>query len=174
MAETKIITLDPHSEGGPWFDLAGLLALISEEGPKLHWRVAANCEGMEIFFEGGARGRSEEVVFSNAVESARNGLVVSWDELVDLGTRTRQTIWGAYFGFAEPEEPDLPMLLNGEWMTFQEGTPEFFARVTIALQAVDSSFWMIYARNEEVRARLEAAFGPPTGRQIYFVPYPLA
>ncbi|RYG19897.1 hypothetical protein EON82_20895 [bacterium] len=141
------------------FDLRNLLPLVVEEGPSLHWAaIPIGNEGTYILGNEGARSE-EAFALGEMVDADDEGVPLAWDDLVDLTDSVLQTVWGTFVGVRDPSAfAEIPQLFNGEWRYLDRGTEMFYDLVEIAFQAVDSSFWLVWAKDEAVRERIRGAF----------------
>lgn len=153
---------------GPRLVLGELLALIPEEGSRLHWRTVGNYYGTSTSFEEWiALLPAETAALHSAIYNAPNGATFTWSELIALSEGESDWSWTAFLGLADPVEPDLTALLGQGWEYIAQGRSEFFTKIPIAFQWVDGSFWIVHAQDDEVRSRFLTAFGPDQGMGIW-------
>jgi hypothetical protein len=141
------------------FDLRDLLPLVALEGPSLHW--AAIPIGNESTFITGNEGPRAEEAFAlgELVDASEEGVPLAWEDLADLSGSVLQTVWGTFVGVRDPTVfAEIPRLFNGDWRYLDRGTERLYDSVEIAFQAVDSSFWLVWVKDESLRAPIRGAF----------------
>jgi hypothetical protein len=140
------------------FDLRDLLDLVADEGPCLHW--AAVPMGESTFITGNGGPRDEEAFgLAERVDDSGVCIPLDWHDLVDLSNSILQTIWGTFVGVRnEADLADVPNLFLDRWHYVDRANARFYETVDLAFQAVDSSFWLVWARDDTVRERIRGAF----------------
>jgi hypothetical protein len=141
------------------FDIRHLLALIPEDGPRLAWSVFPMGMGTEITWDAdGFQGEDAEE-FCWQVDESATGMVMAWQELVALAAAVHQTVWGTYVGCqSEAAFDGLAKLHGDDWMYLHQAISAYYEAVELAFQAVDSSFWLAYTRDDAVLQRISDGF----------------
>lgn len=140
------------------FDIGDLLALIPTEGLPLTWSVFPTGEGTEITGDFSPIGMTS-VEFCSQVDEAEEGVMLSWEEMGEIAALIQQTIWGTYIGCKDAATFEgLITLYQDQWLYVDDATPAYYDAVEVAFQACDSSFWLVYARNDAVLQRIRTAF----------------
>ena len=132
------------------FDLKEFTKLIPAEGESLTWSILGDVWIMERH-----RGKTKELrQLSRRVDRREykcpGGLMLSWNELVDYAQMVMQTVDGIYAGFQEASQA-----LRYEGV--HKGS-ELYDAAEIVLEAHDSSFWLVYAKDERIIERLQSVF----------------
>jgi len=139
------------------FDLRHLLALVNPEGPNLRWHAIPM--GEDFFVTGNGEEAEAAIEWCNRVDDFPEGRVTDWHSLRAMGDQIFQTIWGTFIALRpEVELPPVPSLFQDSWHYLDRATDAFYRDVEIAFQAVDSSFWLVWAKDEDVRNRIRNAF----------------
>ncbi|MDP9371533.1 MAG: hypothetical protein M3Q65_03565 [Chloroflexota bacterium] len=118
-------------------DLLDLLPLVAPEGRQLVWAI------LELEGEGvlpNDRYRQE-------TEDSPTGAVVSWDELIAIARAVKQVLWGVFVGCTAASV--IPRL---------HPDTDLYSQSEIVIEAIDSTYWRVYARDDRVLQRLGAAF----------------
>jgi len=140
------------------FDLRDLVALIPSEGERLAWCAFPMGEPMAITGDLSPVGTTAEQ-FEQRVDATEAGVMLCWQELVALGGAIHQTIWGTFLGCEDPAAlAGLGALFCDDWHYLDRATAALYQAVEIGLQAVDSSFWLVYAKDDAVLERIRRAF----------------
>lgn len=139
------------------FDLRDLLPLVTDEGSLLYWAAIPMGEGTEILGRGP---RDEEAYALGAkVDATEKGVPLDWEDLNDLTSSILQTVWGTFVAFRDPTSfAEIPSLFNDDWRYLDRASVRFYDLVEIAFQAVDSAYWLVWAKHEVVRERIRGAF----------------
>jgi hypothetical protein len=148
---------DASERGYLSFDLRDLVALVEPEAAHLCWHAIPMGEQTWIMVDETA---SQTMLDLPArVDASPNGVELSWPEMQELAASTHQTIWGTFIGI-QPKTPlpSIAEMFPDKWHYFNQAMSVFFDVVEIAIQAVDSSFWHLYARDDKVMERIRAAF----------------
>ena len=139
------------------FDLRHLLPLVAGEGPSLRWAAIPMGESTEILGRGP---RDEEAYALGArVDATEEGVPLDWADLNDLSASIMQTVWGTFVAVHDPAAlAEIPSLFHDDWRYLDRASARFYDVVEIAFQAVDSSYWLVWARDEAARERIRGAF----------------
>jgi hypothetical protein len=139
-------------------DLKNLIALILSEGQRLTWRAFPMAESMEIVGDLTPLG-TNAVEFEQRVDASESGVALRWDDLVTLAGCIDQTIWGMFLGCQDAAAfAGSGRWFLDDWHYLDRAARGFYASVEIGFQAVDSSYWFVYARDAAVRERIRSAF----------------
>ena len=139
------------------FDLRHLLPLVANEAADLSWYVIP--AGETTWFLGQLTALKTVDEFSKQVEASENGVQLTHREILELAESINQTVWGTFVGVRQ--ETKLPALLDmfsDDCRYVDRAAPRFYEVVEIGLQAVDSSYWLIYVRDAELMERIRATF----------------
>lgn len=148
----EILRFYPHRGDSLAWDLKELLALVGDEGEKLHWRDAIGGSGTEFFYHVGAP-RQDAVELWHRIGAERNGLTGLWPELLDIAANIFQTGWLTLLGFDSPETPELASLFEDKWGT-SIGRRLFSSRRSRSDSSVPTGvFRMAHAGDDVVRER---------------------
>ncbi len=118
-------------------DLVDLLALVAPEGRQLVWAI--------LELEG--EGVLPDDRYRQEIEASPTGAVVNWDELVAIAHALKQVIWGVFVGCTDASA--VPSL---------HPDADLYNPSEIVIEAIDSTYWRVYARDDRVLQRLGAAF----------------
>lgn len=138
-------------------DLGHLLPLVADVGPSLRWAAIPMGESTEMLGRGQ---RDEEAHTLGArVDATEEGVRLDWDDLVDLSASIMQTVWGTFVAVRDPAAfAEIPSLFHDDWCYVDRASARFYDLVEIALQAVDSAYWLVWAKDAGVRERIRSAF----------------
>jgi len=132
------------SPGGPRVlapTLAELLECVASIGRDLTWTVL-DLEAV------GELGEGRNMLDLEAqIQASPHGLVVSWSELLTLAQELHQVISGVLAGVKDPSAT----------ARIWRGT-DSCAISDLVLEAIDSSLWSVYARDDRVLQRLQGRF----------------
>ena len=139
------------------FDLKHLLPLVDTVGADLTWHVIPG--GETTWFLGQLTALNAVDEFAKQVESSENGVELTWRELLELADSVNQTVWGTFVG-VKPEVPwpRFTDMFSDDCRYVDRATSSFYDSVEIAFQAVDSSYWLAYLQDADVRERIRALF----------------
>jgi hypothetical protein len=133
-----------QSPGGPEVlavTLADLLECIASEGRALTWTI------LDLEAVGELSDGRNMLDLEDRIAVSPYGLIVSWEWLVALAQDLEQVVNGLIVGVKDP------------LMTRQISREADFCAVSdLALEAVDSSLWSVYARDDRVLKRLRTRF----------------
>jgi hypothetical protein len=122
--------------------LAEILAVLEPEGPNLNWSIL-DLEGTGD----PSRLGTNMLDLEQRVANAPNGLILEWKDLKQLAGALDQIIEGTIVGCRNPEvltqihlQSDLPSTCD------------------IVIEAIDSSLWKVYSRDDRILQRLKSAF----------------
>jgi hypothetical protein len=141
-----LLRIHDTADHGPLsFDLADLLEIISTEGPSMRWCILYLDE---VVWKQDYPLMALEELYAK-VDDSPNGLSMSWDELVEISHAIVQTIDGTYIAYREGQVvPEYP----------GDRFEDLYAASEVVFQAVDSTYWEVYARNDEVLNRYKSAY----------------
>jgi len=139
----QVFSIHDHQESLLAFDLKDVLQALNGQFALAAWCITVlECVGGE---------RCEEAC--QAVEKSEGaGVWLSWDELVKLANQIDQTIEGEFLAF--------PREIEKASVTGQDLDLGHFptSKAELAILAVDSSYFEVYAKNPEVLAALRHCF----------------
>ena len=140
------------------FDISDLLGLISDEGPRLTWSIFPGGEG--TFITGDFSGMGMDAAeFWQKVDASETGIILPWSHLVAFAEAIQQTNDGTYIGCKDADTfTSLALLYLDEWCYVDRASPAYYEAVEIVFQAIDSSFWLVYSRNDTVVQHIRNAF----------------
>ena len=145
------------------FDIADLLALVENERAVWAWALFPMGERTEISGDE----LPDETPFggmtvwelSAKVDDTENGIRLSWDQLRTFAKAVRQTIWGTFIACADQDAfCHLKSLYLDEWGYVDRATDEYYALTEVVFQAVDSSYWLVYAKDDLILRGIGSAF----------------
>ena len=145
------------------FDIRDLLKVVPAEGQKLTWSIfPMGREPTEVTGDLSSVGLSVEQL-EKQIESSPTGMVMTSERLLVIAEAIQQTIWGLYIGCRDAADFEQIAALPPEERQFLDtACSAFYERVEIGFQAIDSSFWLAYARDDAVIERISAAFSVVT------------
>lgn len=117
-------------------DLRDLLPLLQPEGPGLVWAV--------LYLE--AFGYVQPMY--SRVEESPDGVIVTWAELCEFAAKEFQTIWGEFVGCRDRASIPEP----------RADGADLYGPCEFVLEAIDSSYWTVYAKDDAILDRFRAAF----------------
>jgi hypothetical protein len=132
---------DTDAQGVLAVELSTLLDFLAAEGPLLTWAI------LDLYATGDLGDDRSMLDLERQVAESPTGLLLSWDELGVLASAFTQVIDGVFVGCRNAAS--IPPL---------HPKAELYARCEIVLEAVDSTLWAVYARDDRVLQRLQAAF----------------
>jgi hypothetical protein len=158
---------DLSERGALAFDIRNLLELVREEGEKLDWTMFPTDEGTDITCDLSSFGMIYGELLSRIDESGA-GMSVSWDELTALAACIHQTIWGTYIGSKNAANNSIwSKSVEDVGLSLDSAPQQFYELTEIAFQAIDSSFWLVYARDWQVLQRIQNAFRDTISLKIW-------
>lgn len=132
---------DADTQGVLAVELSNLLDLVTVEGSLLTWAL------LDLYATGDLGDDRSMLDLERQIAASPTGLLLSWDELRALASAFTQVIDGVFVGCRDVAS--IPPL---------HPKAELYARCEIVLEAVDSTLWTVYARDDRVLQRLQAAF----------------
>lgn len=132
---------DRDAQGGLTVELTHILNLLAPEGRPLSWAI------LDLEATGDLGGGKDMLDLEQEIEQSPTGLLMSWDELVSLARAFFQVINTVIVGCKDAAS--VPKLHPEE---------NLYASSEIVLEAIDSSLWRVYARDDKVLRRLQKAF----------------
>lgn len=155
--DVQVLRISDAHEGMLCFDLRDLLRLVESEGPSLAWGAISAGEGTWVTPHGP---RQEEVAaLADRVDGSKHGIPFEWSDLLDLSNSIFQTIWGTFVAVRDPAAfSEIPQLFHDSYCYVDRASARFYELVEIVFQAVDSSFWLVWIKDPEVRERIRGAF----------------
>ena len=129
------------------FDLIDILEALDGESPGFTWAIhelwAESAEGSLLDL-----GPGRNVLrFEEELKASPIGVVMDWQQLVALARSARQVIDAIIV--ATRDIGSLP-----EWVSVED----LYKTCEIVIEACDSSYWLVYARNDLLINKLETAF----------------
>lgn len=122
-------------------DLPDILAALEPEGQNLRWSIL-DLEARGDLSRLGTTMQNLE----QQIENAPNGLILEWKDLKQLAGEFDQIINGTLAGCRNPE------VLN------QINIEDLQSACDIVIQAIDSSLWSVYSRDDGILQKLRSAF----------------
>jgi len=139
------------------FDLKHLLPLIATVGTDLSWYVIPAAEMTWLL--GDLKSLTPIKELTDKVEDSEIGVQLTWQELCALADSINQCIWATFVGMLlETPWPGVADMFADDGRYIDRAAPRFYETTEIAFQAVDSSYWLVYIRDDQVRERSRAAF----------------
>ena len=133
---------DKDVNGVVTVELRDLLPFFEAEGQKLIWSII----DLEAIGDLSSIGKTM-LGLEQEVKQSPHGLFLEWSELKALAEKFEQIMDLTLVG-CQSQEYICPLIPKGDL----RGSCE------IVIEAIDSSLWSVYARDEEVIQRLTAAF----------------
>ncbi len=131
--------------------LADLLECIAPVGRGLTWTI------LDLEAVGELSGKRNMLDLEEQIQASPHGLVVSWSELLTLAQELHQVINCVLAGMKAPSAT----------AQIRRGT-DTCAISDLVLEAIDSSLWSVFARDDRVLERLQRRF-----HDINFLPLPI-
>lgn len=132
---------DKDAQGGLAVELTHILEVLVPEGCQLLWAI------LDLEATGDLGDGKNMLDLEQEVEQSPTGLLMSWDELVSLACAFFQVINTVIVGCKDATA--VPKLHPEE---------NLYTSNDIVLEAIDSSLWRVYARDDKVLRRLQRAF----------------
>lgn len=135
-------TIEIHDKDRGGFLSPGLLDILTflkGWGESLSWSI--------LDIEATAKGEIDLNLLIRKIENSPTGLHLNWDELTDLGRKLNQVINLILVGCGDRNM--IPQIIPGEID---------FSNCDIVIEAVDSTFWRITAKNQDVIIHFWTAF----------------
>lgn len=136
MNRLRVLTIRDAFDGFLTFDLRDIVDAIAKWGADLTW-VLREVSGFGPGFEPHRSGTSE----------ALPELILTWVDLVEFSHRVGQVYDGMFLGMRDPE------CLAG---VDDPACPWKYAEISV--EAVDSTYWRVYARDSAIFAALRDRF----------------
>jgi hypothetical protein len=154
-----LLKISDNDDGWLIFDLRDLVRLIPDLGPRLSWGALSVSNGGFDVAPTVAAQDEDLMDFARQVEDAEAAIPLTWNEVVRRSEQTHQTNWGTYLGHP-PDRPLPPLedLFTDSACYLDRTTATFTEEIELAFQAVDSTYWLVYAKDPAVRRRFKAAF----------------
>lgn len=138
----------PHPRGTVLaFDLTDLLMLVAPEGQHLTWSILdlwATVREPKPLPEG-----KDYLDLEAEIARSPKGLIVEWNQLIALAEAFLQVIDGVFVGCTSVDL--IPPRTN-------RLTVEDYAACELVLEALDSTLWTVYARDDAVVHRIRSVF----------------
>lgn len=138
----NIIEIKDHDANGILtVDLKSILQPLSPEADELTWSI------LDLEATGELVNGKNMLDLEQEIRSSPNGLIISWNDLLALANSLDQVINATIVACKDPTAiPGLGLL-------------EYLCETCeIVLQAIDSSLWCVYARDDAVIDRFATAF----------------
>jgi len=148
---------DNDGRGVLAFDLKHLLPLVATVGADLSWHVIP--AGEMTWLLGELKSLKAIKEFTSKVEDSDIGVQLTWQDLGALADSINQCIWATFVGvLPETPWPGVADMFADDSRYVDRAAPRFYTGVEVAIQAVDSSYWLLYVRDDVVRERIRAMF----------------
>ena len=148
---------DNDGRGVLAFDLKHLLPLVATVGADLSWHVIP--AGEMTWLLGELKSLKAIKEFTSKVEDSDIGVQLTWQDLGALADSINQCIWATFVGvLPETPWPGVADMFSDDCRYVDRATSSFYDSVEIAFQAVDSSYWLAYLQDADVRERIRALF----------------
>ena len=139
-------------------DLPDLLAVLENEGASWVWALFPMGEQTEItgfeLPEDSLFAGKTVWEFSAKVDERENGIMLSWDQLHTFAQAVHQTIWGTFIACADQRSlARLKPLYLDDWLYVDRAADEYYTLAEVVFQAVDGSYWLVYAKRDALVAR---------------------
>ena len=145
-----IIEIKDKQEGVLTLELYHLLTLIGNKAANLVWSIL----DLEAVADP-EKFKTDLLELERVARESPNGLTLRWDELVVLAQALKD-VWNILLAAAKIAE-SIPRL---EYLAEDVGPCE------IVIECLDSDFWRVYARDDEIIRRLEQSFRDVTVKQL--------
>jgi hypothetical protein len=132
---------DKDPQGGLAVELIDILDLLAPEGCQLTWAI------LDLEATGDPEKGKNMLDLEQEIERSSTGLLISWDALISLARSLFQVINAVIVGCKDVAS--IPKLQPGE---------PLYVSTELVLEAIDSSLWRVYARDDKVLRRLQEAF----------------
>ncbi len=136
----EIFDLDPRDSA--IVGLHDILVALEAEGQNLRWSIL-DLEAVGDL----SRSGTTTLDLEQQVKRAPNGLILEWKDLKQLAWALDQVIEGTLAGCGTPDA------LNK--ITLQS---DLKATCDIVIEAIDSTLWRVYSRDDGILQKLKAAF----------------
>jgi len=132
---------DKNATGILAVELTHILDLLSPEGHNFSWVI------LDLEATGNLGDGKNILDLEQEIQQSPKGLLVSWDKLISLSRCFFQVINAVIVGCKD--STSVPRLQPGE---------DFYKSSEIVLEAIDSSLWRIYVRDDGVLKRFQKTF----------------
>jgi hypothetical protein len=133
---------DKDTKGFLTVELGDLLRIIEPRGRNLIWSILdLEARSDPAKFKGDLAAMEQQIKLSP------NGLIIGWDDLLTLSDALIEVLDGVFVGCKDRDS--IPRLIPGD---------EVFSQCEIGIEAVDSSMWRVYAREDAILDKISAAF----------------
>ena len=133
---------DSDSRGFLTVELRDFLQVVEPEGRDLIWSILdLEARSDPDKFKG------DLLEVEQQVKQSPQGLIFSWDELVAFANALIEVLDAVIVGCKDKKL--IPRLIPGDGV---------FAQCEIGIEAVDSSLWRVYTRDDELLQRVQTAF----------------
>ncbi len=133
---------DSNSDGLLTVELLNFLRVVEPEGKNLIWSILdLEARTSPDRFKGNL------LELEQQVRQSLQGLIFSWDELVAFANSLVEILNAVIVGCKD--ENRIPTLIPGDGV---------FAQCEIGIEAVDSSLWRVYAREDVLLKKVQASF----------------
>lgn len=133
---------DKTAPGVLTLTLRDLLAFFEDRGPHLVWSI------LDLEAVGDPdKLKIELLELERKARESPHGFILKWEDLVALA-ESLVDVWGTLIAASDTAD-SIPRLTHGT---------EQFEPCEVALEAFDSSFWRVYARDDAIIRKLESSF----------------
>jgi hypothetical protein len=133
---------DEDNRGSLAVALIDLLDLLKREGHQLTWSI------LELEATGDPNRLPRDMLdLEQEVEQSPNGVIMSWEELVILATAFCEVLNAVIVGCKDATL--IPHL---------QPNADLYTPCEIVLEAIDSTLWRVYARDDQIIQRLQTTF----------------
>jgi len=137
----QLEVFDKTEAGYLAFDLIDFLQLIEDRGSTLTWAI------LDLELLGDEATTLNIGQLEQRVQNSTVGLTLTWNALIDIASRIKQTIDGTFVGCRSAET--ITLLDRRNLRTdFCE----------IVIRAIDSSYWFFYAKDDRLLDRIQRHF----------------
>src|SRR4051794_23195342 len=114
------------------FDIDDLLTFVAEVGAQWSWGLIPIGEGTEIIGERKPFGDKTVLELSGEVDASKDGILMSWEQLLVFAAAVDQTIWGTYVACRDPNSfPKLKSLYLDGWAYVDRASAEYYEVVEV-------------------------------------------
>ena len=133
---------DKDPRGFLTVELGDLLEIVEPHGRHLIWSVLdLEARSDPAKFKGDLAAVEREIKLSST------GLIMSWADLLVFSDSLIEVLEGLFVGCKDRDS--IPKLIPGD---------EVFSQCEIGIEAVDSSMWRVYAREDAILHKVAKAF----------------
>jgi hypothetical protein len=123
-----------------------ILAQVGPRAPDLVWTF------LQL---NGYSGELDSEAIEQEIYSARQGLILSWDALPGFISRFRQFVWVVLVGCVDRSV--IPMADKDD-LDVVPKPPELYRDAEIVIEQLDSSWWRVYAKDDDLLGRIRHEF----------------